>query len=147
VLPTRRLQQLVTPFVGAGGDLVASPDTEGARARGRLRHASGDLHGGVVRQVARWVAEGALTDATGRLEVVAALRPALAQVVVPSADPACPEGAAEPLIERLRAEVLRLPEGWGHLDPLLGEHAPAVVHAPVAAFLARHRGLCRTGGE
>ena len=147
VLPTRRLQQLVTPFVGAGGDFVASPETDGARARGRLRHASGDLHGGVVRQVARWVAEGALTDTTGRLDVVCALRRSLAQVVVPSADPACPEGAAEPLIERLGAEVVRLPEGWGHLDPLLGENAATMVHAPIAAYLSRHRALCRTGAE
>lgn len=146
VLPTRRLQQLLTPFVAGGAD-VASPDTEGSRARGRLRHAAGDLHGGVVRQIARWVAEGALTDVTGRLDVVSALRPAVAQVVLPSEDPACPAGAADPLVQRIGAELLQLPAGWGHLDPLLGEHAAEAVHAPVASFFARYRRLAHTGGE
>jgi predicted alpha/beta hydrolase len=141
VLPTRRIQQLLTPFVGEGGD-IASPGTEGARARGRMRHASGDLHGGVVRQMARWVSEGALTDASGRLDVLTALRPALAQVIIPSADPACPEGACDPLVERLRASCIRLPEGWGHLDPLLADAAPAQVFAPVVEFLDRARRLC-----
>ncbi len=140
VIPTRRMQQFFTPFVAAGGD-VASPGTDGSRARGRLRHAAGDLHGGVVRQVARWVSEGALTDASGRLDVLHALRPALAQVVLPSEDPACPPGASEPLVERLQAECVRLPAGWGHLDPLLAEAAPEMVFAPVVSFLHRARGL------
>jgi len=142
-LPARRAQQMLTPWVASGAD-VASPDTDGTRARGRLRHGAADLHGGVVRQLARWVTEGALTDATGRLDVVAALRPALVQVVLPSEDPACPRGAAEPLIVRLGADVVDLPPGFGHLDPLLGEHAPEVVHAPVVAWLSRHRRLTHT---
>jgi predicted alpha/beta hydrolase len=140
VLPTRRVQQFLTPFVAAGAD-IGSPGTEGARARGRLRHGAGDLHGGVVKQVARWVAEGSLTDASGRLDVLHALRPAVAQVVVPSEDPVCPPGACEPLVARLGAEVLRLPAGWGHLDPLLGEAAPVEVFGPVTAFLDRARRL------
>ncbi len=140
VLPTRRVQALLTPFVAGGAD-VASPDTEGARARGRLRHGAGDVHGGVVRQVARWVAQGSLTDSTGRLDVVAALRPAIVQVVLPTEDPACPIGAAEPLIVRLGADVIDLPPGFGHLDPLLGDHAAVEVHAPIVAFLSSHRRL------
>lgn len=145
VLPTRRMQQFLTPFVADGGD-VASPGTEGSRARGRMRHASGDLHGGIVRQLARWISEGALTDASGRLDVLAALRPGLAQVVIPSEDPACPPGASDPLVERLRAECVRLPPGWGHLDPLLADAAPEQVFAPVAAFLDRARRLCHHSG-
>lgn len=140
VLPTRRLQQLLTPWVSEGAD-VASPDTHPALARGRLRHGSGDLHAGVVRQVARWVAEGALTDATGRLDVLAALRPTLSQVIIPSEDPACPPGSADPLAEVLGSEVVRLPAGWGHLDPLLGEHAPTEVHARIVNFFHRARRL------
>lgn len=138
VLPTRRLQQLLTPWVSDGAD-VASPDTQAALARGRLRHGSGDIHAGVVRQVARWVAEGGITDSTGRLDVLAAQRPALAQVIIPSEDPACPPGAAEPLAAVLGAEVVHLPPGWGHLDPLLGEHAPAEVHARIVEFFGRAR--------
>ncbi|MSQ00570.1 MAG: alpha/beta fold hydrolase [Myxococcales bacterium] len=140
VLPTRRAQALLTPFVAGGAD-VASPDTDGARARGRLRYGAGDLHGGVVRQVARWVAEGSLTDATGRLDIVSALSPAVVQVVLPTEDPACPPGAVEPLIVRLGADVVDLPAGFGHLDPLLGEHAAAQAHAPIVAFLSSHRRL------
>lgn len=144
VVPTRLLQQLATPWVGEGAD-VASPDTEGARVRGRLRHASGDLHGGVLKQVARWVSEGTLTDATGRLDILAALRPGVSQVIVPSEDPACPPGAAEPLVPVLGAEHLQLPAGRGHLDPLLGDHAAAEVYAQVVAFCRRERHLVRQG--
>ncbi|MFZ5475333.1 MAG: alpha/beta hydrolase, partial [Myxococcota bacterium] len=72
VLPGRRAQQLASPFVASGED-VASPGTTGPAARARLRYASGDLHGGVVKQAMRWIATGHLTDATGRLDVVAAL--------------------------------------------------------------------------
>ncbi len=146
VIPTRRVQALLTPFVAGGAD-VASPDTEGARARGRLRHGAGDLHGGVVRQVARWVAEGSLTDSTGRLDIVAALPAAVVQVVLPTEDPGCPLGAAEPLIVRLGADVVDLPAGFGHLDPLLGEHAAAEVHAPIVAFLSSHRRLVDSLGR
>lgn len=141
VFPGRRAQQIASPFVSSGEPL-ASPRTGGEQARGRLRYAAGDLHGGVVRQLARWVATGSITDATGRLDVVAALpwRPTL--VVIPDADPICPPGALDPLIHAMAAETLALRGGWGHLDPLLATDAPAEVFAPVIEFLSRHRETC-----
>jgi len=141
VLPTRRAQQLLSPFVTAGDEL-ASPDTSGPAARTRLRYASGDLHGGVVRQVARWVATGQLTDATGRVDVVAALRPFPALVVEPDADPACPVGAAEPAAAPLEAGFRRLEGGWGHLDPLIGARAPTELHPLLTRFLVSRRERC-----
>lgn len=141
VLPARRLQQLASPFVASGGE-IGCPDTAGPVARARLRYASGDLHGGVLRQVARWIAAGHLTDATGRLDVVGALRPLPALVVVGDRDPACAPEQALPAAEALGAHVLSLQGGWGHLDPLLGARAPAAVHAPVAEFLEAWRRRC-----
>jgi pimeloyl-ACP methyl ester carboxylesterase len=141
-LPTRRVQQLATPFVHGGADLW-SPGTDGALARGRLRHGSADLHAGVLRQVARWISRGELTDRSGRLDVVAALRPLPAQVVVPDLDPACPPWATEVLVERLGAERLALAGGWGHLDPLLGTRAPTELFPAVVRFLDRQRRRCR----
>lgn len=136
VLPTRRGQQALSPFVGAGEQL-GSPHTPGDVARGRLRYAAGDLHGGVVRQVARWVAGGALTDNTGRVDVVAALRPFPLLVVDPDADPTCPPDATDRLVGVTGAERLVLEGGWGHLDPLLGTDAPQVVYPAVVDFLRR----------
>jgi predicted alpha/beta hydrolase len=141
VLPGRRAQQLVSPFVG-GGERIGSPDTEGPVARARLRHAAGDLHGGVVRQVARWVATGHLTDATGRIDVVEALRPFPTLVVEPDADPACPPGAAEPVVAPLAAAFRKLEGGWGHLDPLTGQRAPRDLHPHLLRFLAARRERC-----
>ncbi len=141
-LPARRVQQLATPWITDGADL-GSPGTAGSLARGRLRHGGADLAGGVVKQVARWVAEGALTDATGRLDIVTAQRPLPALVVTGNDDPACPPGAADPLVARLRAKHLALGAGWGHLDCLLGGQAPEVVFAPVSRFFLDHRRRCR----
>ena len=141
VLPGRRLQQFASPFVVSGED-VASPGTDGAVARARLRHAAGDLHGGVLRQMARWANTGHLTDATGRIDVTRALRPLPALILEPDADPACPPGAAEPAAAPLEAFFRRLEGGWGHLDPLIGTHAGAEVHADVVQFCEAWRRRC-----
>lgn len=140
-LPARRLSQLLSPFVAGGAD-VGSPDTEGPVARARMRHASGDLHGGVLRQMARWTTQGHLTDATGRLDVVAALRPLPSLVFEPDADPACPVGSSAPAAEALGAHFRPLTGGWGHLDPLLGARAPEQVHAEMLAFFEAWRRRC-----
>lgn len=141
VLPGRRFQQVVSPFVSSGHE-IASPDTSGPVARARLRHASGDLHGGVLKQVARWVSTGHLTDATGRLDVVAALPHVPALVVAADADPTCPVEAARPAAEALGAPLVELVGGWGHLDPLLGARAPVELFPRLLAFLDRVRGRC-----
>lgn len=141
VLPGRRAQQLLSPFVANGED-VGSPGTTGLVARARLRHAAGDLHTGVVRQLARWVAEGHLTDATGRIDVVAALRPFPTLIVEPDADAVCPPGSAEPAAAPLAGAFRRLEGGWGHLDPLLGTRAAAELHPQLVRFLVARRERC-----
>lgn len=139
-LPTRALAPLALPFVRDGAAL-ASPGLDGAVARGRLRYGTGDLHAGVVAQLLRSVAAGALVDSTGRIDVLAAVAaqrvPAL--VVEAGADPACPRGSASPLARTLRGELVELDGGWGHLDPLLGERASRELFPRLAAFLDRHR--------
>jgi pimeloyl-ACP methyl ester carboxylesterase len=141
-LPSRSLAQLALPFVRDGAAL-GSPGTSGPVARGRLRHGTGDLHAGVVAQLLRSIAEGALTDATGRLDVLAAVAthgvPSL--VVEPGSDPACPRGAAAPLARALGGRLLELDGAWGHLDPLLGERARRELFPVLAAFLDEHRAL------
>ncbi len=141
VLPGRRLQQLASPFLHTG-DQIASPDTSGPVARARLRYAAGDLHGGLIRQMARWVALGHLTDASGRLDITRALRPLPTLVFAGDDDPACPPTAASPAADALGAEFVALRGGWGHLDPLLGARAPAEVHARIVPFLDGLRRRC-----
>ena len=141
VVPGRLLQQLAAPFVGSGADL-GSPGTEGSLARAHLRHASSDLHLGVLKQVGRWLGSGRLTDATGRFDVVAGLPRCASLVIEPDDDPACPVGAAEPAAEPLGAFFERLSGGWGHLDPLLGARASAEVHPRVLNFLEACRRKC-----
>ncbi len=142
VLPGRRAAQLGAAFVGSGED-VGAPDTAGAVARARLRYASGDLHGGVVKQVARWVASGHLTDATGRVDVVAALRPLPALVVAAAEDPLCTPDAAEAAADAL-GRPLRVVQG-GHLDPLTGRTAPDALRPLIEDFLRHARRGCWSG--
>jgi pimeloyl-ACP methyl ester carboxylesterase len=139
VLPTRRAAQLGAAFVGGGED-VGAPDTDGPVARARMRYASGDLHGGVVKQVARWVATGHLTDATGRLDVLAALRPLPALIVAAAEDTTCPPSDAEDAAQALAGHFHVVP--GGHLDPLTGRSAPEALHGALVAFLERHRRAC-----
>ena len=141
VLPTRRIQQLASPFIVSGADL-GSPGTEGALARARLRHASGDLHVGVLKQVAGWLRHGHLTDATGRLDVVAALPKTSSLVIEPDNDPSCPPGAAEPAAIAMGAFFEALSGGWGHLDPLMGNRAPAELYPRILDFFETRRRAC-----
>lgn len=144
MLPGRRFQQLAAALVGDGAE-VGSPDTTGAALRGRLRYASGDLHLGVLRQMARWLARGHLTDVSGRLDVTEALaglpdRPATL-VIEGDADPTCPVGASLSAATALGADYYVL-TGFGHLDPLLGARAPTEVHPHLLVFLNKHRKRC-----
>lgn len=141
VLPTRRIQQLATPFVASGAD-IGSVGTDGTLARARLRHASGDLHVGVLKQVASWLRLGHLADVTGRCDAVAALPRTPALVIEPDDDPTCPVGAAEPAAAPMGAWFERLQGGWGHLDPLLGARAPTELHPRLIQFFDAHRRGC-----
>lgn len=142
ILPGRRLQQLASPFV-VSGEQIASPDTPGAVARARLRYASGDLHGGLVRQMARWVSQGALTDTTGRLDVVAALPRFPAFVAAGTEDPSCPPSAAAPAADALGTSLATF--SGGHLDPLLGEQTRTELFGRLRPFLDTQRRRCWAG--
>jgi predicted alpha/beta hydrolase len=132
-LPTRRLLQLAVPWVG-----------ETAAVRAHLRYAGEDLGAGVVDDVLRWAARGEVSDATGRLDLAAALSaldlPAL--VVEPDADPACPPGSTAAAAAALRAGYLVLEGGWGPLDMALGARAPGALWPRIVAFLAGARRRC-----
>ncbi len=132
VLPSRRLAQVSTPLVRSGDDL-ASPDTLGAVARARMRH-GGDLYGGVVRQVARWIAAGRLTDATGNVELLPCLPQIPAFVAAADADPACPPDAAAPLARQLGCPLHVI--AGGHLDPIAGRTTPEAIERVLLPFLA-----------
>lgn len=132
-IPARHLQSVFTPFL-RDGETLASPDTDASVLRGHLRYAGSDLNSGVLRQLARWVAEGALTDSTGRLDVVSALPKLPSLVLEPDADPACPIGAAKPAAVAMGGTLSALTGGWGHLDALYGERAPHVCFPQIVAF-------------
>ncbi len=137
-LPARRLQTVLTPFLSEG-DAFGSPGSAACVLRGHLRYASADLHGGVLSQIARWVAEGALTDATGRLDVVAALPRMASLVIEGDADPTCPIGAAKPAADAMGSVVAALDGGWGYLDTLYGERAPAACFPQILTFCDQMR--------
>lgn len=141
VLPGRRIQQMLAPLVGEAAEW-GCPETPGPALRGRLCHASGDLHAGALRQMGRWLNLGYLSDATGAIEVVSALKPAPALVVEGDQDRLCPRGASGPAVEALQAHLLELQGGWGHWDLLLGANAPAAVFSHILQFLEVYRRRC-----
>jgi len=140
-IPSRRLGQALAP----SGTTPLTFDTDGPLARGLMVDAMADVHAGLIRQIAAWVAGGGLCDRHGRFSYLHGLQgvdlPLLC--VGPDADPICPQEAAEAAVEMLSAaEWLPLSGGWGHLDPLVGRHAPRVVHEPVVAWCRRWRKSC-----
>lgn len=102
-----------------------------------------DVPVGMLDQIVTWCAEGALVDSTGTREIGLALARAQAPLLVGAApnDPWCPVERARPLLDLWPgATWLGLPEGCGHLDLLVHAGACEGVHAPVTAWLQRHRG-------
>jgi predicted alpha/beta hydrolase len=142
-LPTRAVAWAAVPWVSEGdGQLVAA--SPGPRVRGVLSHAVEDLPLGLMGQVQRWMAEGAFTDRTGALDYTEALCEARAPLLVVHAadDPLCPPAAALAAVHRWAhpdRTSLALPEGWGHLDPLLARDAPEAVFRPVGDWLVARR--------
>ncbi len=131
ILPGRRVQQLLSPWA-----------TESALHRGRLVHASGDLHAGLLRQIGRWFRVGHLCDSGGRIDIVEALERQAALVVQADGDPFCAFDAMEPAVEKMGAFRLKLEGGWGHLDSLVDRRAPVQVHQPILQFLEVWRRRC-----
>lgn len=141
VLPGRRMQQLLAPLVGDGNEW-GNPESSGIALRGRLCHASGDLHAGVLRQMGHWLNLGYLSDAQGAIEVTSALSPLPALVINGNQDALCPIGASEAAIQALGAHRLQPAGNWGHWDLLLGSHAPQAVFGPILQFFEVWRRRC-----
>jgi hypothetical protein len=139
VLPTHAAARLALPFATPAA-LLDAPRTTAPVARARLRYASGDLHAGVLVQLSRAVAEGHLCDRTGRMDVVAALRPLPALVLAAADDARCAPAQAWPAAERLGAARAVVP--GGHLDPLTAREVREEVVQRLGAFLGAHRAAC-----
>ena len=144
-LPARHALRWALPFV-ANGEALGGPDTSGAVARAWVRHAECGMAGGVLAQVARWHAVGHLTDATGRLDALEAVRthqeraPVPALVIAAEDDTVARPVDVEPVADALGVDLLRV--AGGHLDPLCGARSGQGAHAAVVAFLERARGRC-----
>ena len=146
-IPSRAIQRALSPLADPSTWSGLGHEVDGPTGRAWMLHASEDVHSGLVRQVARWVASGSLCDRHDRLDYTAALHglrlPTLA--VAAGGDPVCPPDAARPAVEELAAGYGRFWElgaSWGHLDPLLGRRAAAEVFPEVISWLDRYRRAC-----
>lgn len=147
-LPSRTAIRLAAPFARP---LLHEASPEGALPgpvlRGILDLASEDLSAGLVAQVGRWLACGAFTDRTGRVDWTEALTGAdLPLLVVASpGDVLCPPAAAEPAIHRptapTRLHVTARP--WSHLELVQGGGAAREVAPVVVDWLDGLRALAR----
>lgn len=146
-LPSRALAWAATPWVANEHDVVGhvTPGaTEGPRLRGVLTHAVEDLPVGLLAQVGRWMRSGAWTDRTGMLDYGESLAAARCPLFVVSAaeDAICDPADAQLALARWGAQDRRglaLPDGWGHLDPVLARDATEQVHAPLVEWLVQRR--------
>jgi predicted alpha/beta hydrolase len=118
--------------------------TEGPRLRGLMQHGVTALPKSVARQVARWVAGGRITDRTGGIDTLTAIRgtPIPLLSIVAQGDSLAPLASADALAEVWDPKAfhrLDLDEGWGHIDLLAGPTAPGAVFAPITRFLDSRR--------
>ncbi len=122
-VPARAALRIALPFLDAA-QLLDAPRTPGPVARARLRHASADLHAGVLAHLARCVAVGHLSDRTGRIDVVAGLDASVpALVLVAEDDTRCSLSQVQRAATALGTEPVVVP--GGHLDPLTAEDVRA----------------------
>ncbi len=136
-LPTGRVAPALAPWV-ADREPIA-----GERLRGALAHSVGDVPVELLRQLGRWVADGSMVDACGLFDYREALRSATGDLLVVVAPD---DGIAGPWATAAaadawggRSDLLRLPEGYGRLDALIGREASAAVFEPVASWLTARR--------
>jgi len=146
-LPIRALQRALVPLDQPPVWRGLAADASGPELRGVMLDGVEDLHTGVVRQVARWVASGQLCDRDDRFDYLAALRgvrvPTL--VVACAGDDICPPSSARPAADTLPPEYgswLQLGGDWGHLDPLVGRRAPQELFPRLLDFLDQRRSGC-----
>jgi len=146
-LPARQVMRLLSPGTSADpflGHGLCAGGIEGPRLRGLMNHGIEDLSGGLVRQVARWLSEGSLCDAGGRIDCLEAIRglPLALLAVAADDDSVCPPEAAFAAVEALGqadTHTLRVREPCGHLDLIHGEVCTRVTGPAVAAWLDAHR--------
>lgn len=146
-VPARTLHRALAPLGGPTPLGALAGDTSGPDLRGLMLDGVDDLHLGMVRQVARWIATGTLCDRHDRFDYLAALSAVRLPVMVVAArgDRACPPAAAKPAAEQLDARDVcweELGEGWGHLDLLVGRRAAQEVFPMVLDWLEPHRRDC-----
>lgn len=146
-VPTGDLADLLAPGPGAQLTRKLAPSCTDAERRAALVHGTCSVRVGMIRQAARWLEAGHLTDRTGQIDIIAGLTDSTVplQVVQGLGDPLCPAGSVAPLLQALpdnTVEHIILDERWGHLDPLLGPDAPDEVHPQLTGFLASQRETC-----
>ncbi|MFT4978074.1 MAG: pimeloyl-ACP methyl ester carboxylesterase [Myxococcota bacterium] len=146
-LPSRSLHQALAPLTGAQIWHGLGVELDGPAARGLMLHSVGDLHAGLLGQLATWLGTGALCDRHDRLDYVAGMAKTQAPVMVVAAegDTICPPAHARPAFDALdkdRACWLQLDARWGHLDPLVGRRASDDLHPELFRWLVRWRGRC-----
>jgi len=146
-LPTEWALRWLSPGASAETNSDArswAQTTEGPRLRGLMRHGVTDLHGGVAKQLARWVASGHIADRTGAIDSLTALTGTKFPLLTIGADgdsvaPPSTVWAISEYWDQEALETLELDTSWGHVDMLAAERAPNEVFEPVIDFLDRHR--------
>jgi predicted alpha/beta hydrolase len=114
-----------------------------------MLHGVEDVHGGIVKQVARWASGGTLCDRHDRLDYVEAIANHRMPIfgIAAQGDPICPPSAAFPAIQALGGgnhHWLELDAGWGHLDPIVGHRAAAELFPQLIQWLQCYREECWT---
>lgn len=145
-IPLRSIQQVLAPTGTADLWEPLAQDVDGPTGRTMMLYGGGDLHGGLARQIATWLATGSLCDRGDRLDYVEALLGADLPLlgICAEGDRICPPQAAYPAFDAFRPErrVLCLDGGWGHLDPLIGRRAASEVYPVIVEWLQRWRKDC-----
>ncbi len=151
-LPGRQVLRLLSPFATSTAHWTrgaTNGETRGPLLRGLMNHAGSDLHGGMVRQVARWISSGALCDRHDRLDYLEALagHPLPLLAVASPGDAICPPQAASPVLRAMGGgsdkRLLVTESACGHLDLLCGEDTGKQVWPAVTDWLDRYRQRAR----
>jgi pimeloyl-ACP methyl ester carboxylesterase len=149
-LPLRDLALISLPIHGAWDGpieraLLSFDNVDPVVWRRFMAVGADGISGGVLKQAARWIAEGRIVSRDGSVDYLAALASARTPtlVVAGRGDNMAAVHMVRPAYERLGAEKAWLVAGradgaradYGHMDLLLGENAAEEVWAPVLAFL------------
>ena len=146
-LPTRRIQQALTPLGLDGLTNALASHTEGPTRRGLWMHDTQNLQSGVIRHLATCIRSGALVDREDRIDYLRAMRHAQVPLMAIAAegDPACPPESASPVLDHLpdhAKEWILLDQEWSHLDPLMCNEAAETLYPRILEWLERWRSGC-----